>query len=229
MQIIRHTVFGILGLLVATSVQALKLDASENPPLYESAVYTEFGKSPKARDAYLKDLTKVWPIGDVRFAQTDYDREVAQDILNGGYILVFRHPHRQKWIDVTMYDALELLLNHDAEKENYKNAVCLSPEQGIPQAEVIGQFIDMIKVPFGFVLSSPSCRARQLSKIAFGRIDQIEPALLHFYGTPYGPFDKVDIKSHFEKIKQSILNEEINKNFAVYPSYLSSCSGKGDW
>ncbi len=31
----------------------------------------------------------------------------AREILNGGYILHFRHAERDKWIDVQMYDVLE--------------------------------------------------------------------------------------------------------------------------
>ena len=37
----------------------------------------------------------------------DEDLYWSKKILNGGYILHFRHAERDKWIDVTMYDALE--------------------------------------------------------------------------------------------------------------------------
>ena len=32
--------------------------------------------------------------------------ELAKDILNGGYILLFRHAEREKWLDVQKYDSL---------------------------------------------------------------------------------------------------------------------------
>lgn len=156
-----------------------------------------------------KDLDKVWPIGDPTYAQTSYDRTVAKDIINGGYVLVFRHPHRQKWIDVTMYDALELLDNRKAENEVYKNAVCLSPEQGLAQAQVMGKFVEKIKLPYDRVISSPSCRARQLALLAFNRIDSIEPKLLHFYGDPYGPFDSTGSDGHFKDIKKFLAGIEV--------------------
>ena len=35
------------------------------------------------------------------------DEYWAKEILNGGYILHFRHAEREKWIDVQMYDSLE--------------------------------------------------------------------------------------------------------------------------
>lgn len=179
-------------------------------------IYKFFIKNEVSKN-YGRDLDKVWPIGDPTYAQTEYDRKIAKSLLNGGYVIVFRHPHRQKWIDVTMYDALELLENKNAENEVYKNAVCLSPEQGLAQAEVIGKYIEKIKLPFSQVISSPSCRARQLAMKAFKRIDKIETRLLHFYGDPYGPFDSDTSKNHFSEIKSILTNlkVETGKNVIV--------------
>jgi hypothetical protein len=42
----------------------------------------------------------------------------ANKILNGGYILHFRHAGREKWIDVQMYDALESDLHNNGENES---------------------------------------------------------------------------------------------------------------
>ena len=41
------------------------------------------------------------------FIEKEDDIEWAERIMEGGYILHFRHAERQKWIDVEMYDALE--------------------------------------------------------------------------------------------------------------------------
>ena len=59
------------------------------------------------------------------FELTNY--KIAKDIQkNGGYILFFRHAHREKWIDINMYDAYDATNNLKAEDEYYEDAVCLS-------------------------------------------------------------------------------------------------------
>ena len=57
---------------------------------------------------------KVFNFLNIPYGQeTDYayvskeDEYWAKEIMNGGYILHFRHAERDKWIDVAMYDALE--------------------------------------------------------------------------------------------------------------------------
>ena len=51
---------------------------------------------------------------------------LSQKILSGGYVLLFRHAEREKWIDVQMYDSIEVNKNLLAENTYFKNAVCLS-------------------------------------------------------------------------------------------------------
>ena len=89
----------------------------------------------------------------------------AKEILNGGYILHFRHAERDKWIDVQMYDALESDLHKNgldesryAENEYFNKAVCLN-DRGKIQAKAIGESIKYIGLPIGIVYSSVSCRA----------------------------------------------------------------------
>ncbi len=161
-------------------------------------------ESPK--NEYERDSSKVYPIGNPNAGQTIYDRKIAKDIINGGYILLFRHAHRDKWPDVTMYDALELINNEDGEKKYYKNAVCLSEEIGIPQAKAMGEFISKLNIPIGKVISSSSCRSRQTAKYTFGKYDAIDPILLHFYGEPFGPFDSDTPTVHFLKVKKLLLS-----------------------
>ena len=74
----------------------------------------------------------------------------ANEIINGGYILHFRHAERDKWIDVQMYDALESDLHNNgkdesryAEKDYFTKAVCLN-ERGKIQAKAIGEHIKNI-------------------------------------------------------------------------------------
>jgi len=111
--------------------------------------------------------------------------DLAKEIINkGGYILYFRHAHREKWIDVAMYDAIEALDNLDARELYFKKAVCLS-DMGLIQAQMMGEFIKKINLPIGHIITSPSCRARETSKLAFGQEGEIENLLLH-----PGPFNE---------------------------------------
>ena len=114
----------------------------------------------------------------------DNDVYWAHEILKGGYILHFRHAERDKWIDVQMYDALEsdlypkLNLENLAENTYYANAVCLN-ERGKIQARAIGEHIKNINLPVSYVVSSPSCRARQTAEKSFGGYDLVDRILVH--------------------------------------------------
>ena len=95
--------------------------------------------------------------------------EWAEKIMQGGYILHFRHAERQKWIDVEMYDSLESDLHDNgfnnsrmAENDYFKDAVCLN-SRGLIQAKAMGEHLNNIGLPIGFVIScllytSPSPR-----------------------------------------------------------------------
>ena len=109
----------------------------------------------------------------------------ANEILNGGYILHFRHTERDKWIDLIMYDALEsnahnngLYENRYAEKDYFYRAVCLN-ERGKIQAKAIGESLKNIGLPIGAVHSSVSCRARQTAELAFGGYDKLHRELVY--------------------------------------------------
>tara|TARA_A100001388_G_C28774214_1_gene506069 strand:- start:5927 stop:6811 length:885 start_codon:yes stop_codon:yes gene_type:complete len=107
------------------------------------------------------------------------DEKWAKKITNGGYILHIRHGMREKFTgSVTTYDAIELLNKDDARKTDYYRAVCLT-ERGILDSKIIGETFKLAKINISYVVSSPSCRARETAIFAFNRIDQIEPAILH--------------------------------------------------
>ena len=81
--------------------------------------------------------------------QIEKDRYWANKILNGGYILHFRHAERDKWIDVEMYDALESDLHNNGfdesrydESDYFENAVCLN-YRGKIQARAMGEHINI--------------------------------------------------------------------------------------
>jgi len=128
-------------------------------------------------------------------------KELANDIIsNGGYILLFRHAEREKWIDVKKYDSIEVLNNLKAENEYFSKAVCLN-DRGLVQAKAMGEIIDKINLPYHIVVSSPSCRARQTAELVFGGYDYIKNVFMH-----YGPFDEskqfpIDVKNEILKIK----------------------------
>ena len=140
------------------------------------------------------------------------DKFWAQKIVNGGYILYFRHAEREKWLDVVTYDAVEMINNIDAEKTNFKKATCLS-SRGIEQAKIMGEIIDLIGgLNVQEIISSPSCRARQTALYAFKKeADKFNNDLLH-----YGPFDE-DRKILFKNLRELLLglNVEKKKNIVI--------------
>ena len=110
---------------------------------------------------------------------------MVKKIMEGGYILNFRHAERDKWIDVQMYDALESDVHKKgvnnirfAENDYFAKAVCLN-ERGLIQDKAIGEHLKNINFPIGFVVSSPSCCSRQTAPIAFGGYDQLSRDLIH--------------------------------------------------
>tara|TARA_B100000212_G_C27358985_1_gene527265 strand:+ start:483 stop:1280 length:798 start_codon:yes stop_codon:yes gene_type:complete len=113
------------------------------------------------------------------------DKYWAKKLLEGGYILHFRHAERDKWIDVQMYDALESDVHNNgknqsrlAENDYFKDAVCLN-SRGMVQAQLMGEQLKNINFPIGYVISSPSCRSRQTADIAFGGYDSLDRDLVH--------------------------------------------------
>jgi len=65
------------------------------------------------------------------------NKKWAKEIMNGGYILYFRHTEKNKWIDGVVYDALEASDNERfGEKEYFEKHTCLN-EKGKSQAKAI--------------------------------------------------------------------------------------------
>ncbi len=121
----------------------------------------------------------------------------AKEIMNGGYILHFRHAERDKWIDVEMYDALESDLHNNgknesryAENDYFSDAVCLN-SRGKIQASAMGESLKHIKLPIGSVHSSVSCRSRQTADLAFGGYEQLHRILVH--KGPYNESEKTRV------------------------------------
>lgn len=144
-------------------------------------------------------LTKL--IGKDPYVRADANVYWAKEIMNGGYILHFRHAERDKWIDVQMYDALESDVHSNgvnesryAEKDYFDKAVCLN-DRGKIQAKAMGESLNHIKLPIGAVHSSVSCRARQTADLTFGGYDQLHRILVH-----KGPYNE-DQQKRVEYLK----------------------------
>jgi phosphohistidine phosphatase SixA len=151
------------------------------------------------------------------YGVTELDSYWAKQVMNGGYILHFRHAERDKWIDVQMYDALESDVHNNgsnesryAEEDYFSAAVCLN-ERGKIQAKAIGETIKHIGLPIGDVHSSVSCRARQTTELAFGGFDKLHRILVH-----KGPYNE-DESSRVDKLRDLYLNfaSTLGKNTIV--------------
>ena len=145
------------------------------------------------------------------YGKSEKDKIWAKKILSGGYILFFRHAERDKWIDVQMYDALESEPQEKnsesfrfAENEYFEGAVCLN-KRGKIQAKAMGEVIKFSKLPVGYVVSSPSCRARQTANLVFGGFDELEKKFVH-----KGPYTELGNRSEF--LENYIINLPISKN-----------------
>ncbi len=165
------------------------------------------------------------------YEQNEKNKFWAKKILSGGYILFFRHAEREKWIDVGMYDALETELQDEssnnfrfAENEYFKDAVCLN-KKGKIQAKAMGEVIKYSKLPVGYIVSSPSCRARQTADLVFGGYDQLEKSFVH-----RGPYSEVGDRSGY--LEEFILNLPRSKDKNVIISSHNGVIGsnlfKGD-
>jgi phosphohistidine phosphatase SixA len=151
----------------------------------------------------------------------DNDKKWSEKIMNGGYILHFRHAERQKWIDVEMYDSLESDVHKNglnnsrmAENDYFKDAVCLN-SRGMIQAKAIGEHLKKIKLPLGYVISSPSCRSRQTAELSFGGFDKLDRNLVH-----RGPYNQKE-EDHAEVLKDLYMNLPINEKNTVVSAHNS--------
>ena len=145
-------------------------------------------------DDYKKDLYKTW----------------AKKVVEGGYILHFRHAEREKWVEsVTAFDAYELINRLDAEKESFRKATCLT-DKGIEEAKLIGHIFDMLDIKVGEIYTSPSCRSRMTSRYAFGSEGTIVNAILHRTAIIPSQHEEAAYK-----LKDILMNAKIEENSNV--------------
>lgn len=162
----------------------------------------------------------------------------ANEIMNGGYILHFRHAERDKWIDVQMYDLIESDLHSNgidgtryAETDYFSDAVCLN-KRGKIQAKAMGEHISNIQLPIGLVVTSVSCRSRQTANLAFGGYDTMHRILVHTGPFNENPKNRIEnLKIFYNKLK--IINGK-NTIVSAHNSviecgmFLNGCNKKPD-
>lgn len=106
------------------------------------------------------------------------NRYWANQVLEGGYILYFRHAQREKWNDVTVFDAREVLMEQNGRAQPWFRAVCLS-DQGLEEAKGIGWVFTYLDIAVDQVISSPVCRALETAQLAWGGATGVDLSILH--------------------------------------------------
>lgn len=146
-----------------------------------------------------------------RFSGREIDKLWAEKLLDGGYILHFRHTEREKWIDVEKYDSLESDVHINgkngtrfSENDYFSKAVCLN-SRGKVQARAIGEHLKNISFPIGYIISSPSCRARQTAELGFGKYSKLDRNLVHA-----GPYSE-DINQRAKILRDLYLTLPLKK------------------
>lgn len=128
--------------------------------------------SPGAKDAPKEN--RFWRRGSAE------DAYWAREILKGGYILHFRHAHRdmdnQVYGDTSFFDALDMYEGFKGTESRWRKNICLNPV-GERQARGARVAFEAIGLPVSVVVSSPNCRAFQTAELAFGKVDDTSVSL----------------------------------------------------
>lgn len=148
----------VLGLLAYISVVAMF--ATQSPPYGTlRAIYDSARQGENSQDA------EYW-ISQLRSGE--------------GLFLHVRHAARMDSIDIGGFDYWELAsAGRSAVVEDY---VCLT-EEGKAQAALLGLALEQLNIPF-FVVSSPSCRARETATISALRIDLVDISAIYESAIP---------------------------------------------
>ena len=135
------------------------------------------------------------------------DSTWANNIKKGGYVLWFRHAHRNKWDESVAYlDAYALKNNIDEAKSSFSDGTCLS-QRGVQGAKILGKIMLENQIKISEIWSSPSCRSKETAMIAFGRIDKIYNCILHG--------SAININQHKAcalRMKNLVLNHKLKNN-----------------
>lgn len=195
-----------LSIFIALVTASSLLEINNNKSKISNKI-SSYSNSSKKSESYKESNNNIHSEEQMNIA-----REWSQKILNGGYILFFRHAEREKWIDVLMYDALESDLHKNglnesryAENTYFSKAVCLNT-RGQVQVKAMKEVIELSNLSVGYRISSPSCRSRQTSNVVFGGYDKLDKILVH-----KGPYYE-NMKQRKQKLKEFILSLPIEKD-----------------
>jgi len=126
--------------------------------------------------------------------------ELLRELMRGGYVLYFRHAARESDYSAGIF-ALESLMSVTQKEIRHptsRYAVCLN-EKGKVQSWLINELFRELKIPVGKVVSSPICRSMETAQLAFGKIDELHPALVH------PPLQLPEQKEEFKNKKLKLL------------------------
>ncbi len=107
--------------------------------------------------------------------------EIFEAMRHGGYTIFIRHSERDKQVEnQTAFDRFAMRFEGGAHP-TFKKGSCLT-EEGRAEAWLLGKLFEKAESPIGTVYSSPICRSKETARLAFGRVDVINPNL-NYQGT----------------------------------------------
>jgi phosphohistidine phosphatase SixA len=102
---------------------------------------------------------------DIPMASAQPAGLTADDLLQGGYVIFFRHVLADDGVDMAPVN-----VNDCSTQRNIREA-------GLRDARTIGNAFRALEIPVSAVYASEICRAKETAGIAFGRVDAVVPAL----------------------------------------------------
>ena len=117
-----------------------------------------------------QQAARVLPVSKVHGAR---GRELHERLMQGGYIIYFRHNDRAKIPDVNMVDALAHLTEPEIINPDYKEGLCLT-EYGHRQSWYLERIFGLLALPIDKVIASPICRCVETAQGIFGRVDELD-------------------------------------------------------
>ncbi len=114
------------------------------------------------------------------------DSALVEALQQGGYVIFFRH-------------AATYRAQLDTDQQNLENCQTQRNinEEGIAQAEAIGQAFRAATIPLGEVLASPYCRTRDTAEIAFGQVTLSDDLI-----NPFSKEDEAEVTRLGEQLQQ---------------------------
>lgn len=165
---------------VAAELKSLKSEIKKVRMSASGRSIRAMGEMPKAlKDAKVFEDRSNVPKEKEVVQRGPHGQELLTALQEGGFTLFFRHTARDKIKKDSLlaFDMLTLTKS-GLQHPTFTKALCLN-NHGRAEAWLIGKAFKNLNIPVGKVMSSPVCRARELAENAFGRVDQLTPALAY--------------------------------------------------